>query len=66
MLKPIFGTAKVVILDSGFCVLQALLKLRENGVFGSAVIKKRRFWPKGIPGNQIDLHCEFMAVGEAD
>ena len=37
MLKPIFGTAKVVILDSGFCVLKALLKLRENGVFASAV-----------------------------
>ena len=46
MLKPIFGTEKLVILDSGLCVLHALLKLHENGVFASVVIKKRRFWPK--------------------
>ena len=66
MLAPIFGTAKVVILDSGFCVLKALLKLRDNGVYGSAVIKKRRYWPAGVPGEAIDLHCAFMEVGKTD
>ena len=66
MLKPIFGTAKVVILDSGFCVLKALLKLRENGVFASAVIKKRRYWPAMVPGKAIDEHCAGMEVGGTD
>jgi Transposase IS4 len=39
----LFGTGSVVILDSGFCVLEALLELRRRGVFASAVIKKRRY-----------------------
>ena len=38
ILKPILGTAKVVILDSGFCVLHALVALKKAGVFASAVI----------------------------
>ena len=66
MQKPIFGTAKVVILESGFCVLKVLLKLHENGVLASAVIKKRRYWPAGIPGESIDLHGTFMEVGQLD
>jgi hypothetical protein len=44
----------VVILDSGFCVLQCLVELKKIGVFASAVIKKRRYWPKYVPGEQID------------
>ena len=38
--KPISGTGKLVILDSGFCVLKAIIKLRKDVVFASAVIKK--------------------------
>jgi hypothetical protein len=30
----------VVILDSGFCVLQGLVELKKIGIFASAVIKK--------------------------
>ena len=41
--RSIFHTGRVVFLDSGFCVLKALIKLREYGVFASAVIKKRIF-----------------------
>ena len=33
ILEPIFNTGKVVILDSGFCVLKALAVLRVKGVF---------------------------------
>ena len=36
----------VVIMDSGFCVLQALVKLATSGVYLSAVIKKQWYWPK--------------------
>ncbi len=58
MTKPIHNTGKVVTMDSGFCVTVGILALHDAGVFGQALIKKRgRFWPKHVPGNQID---EFM------
>lgn len=38
--QTIFHTGRIVILDSGFCVLQALIKLTTLGVYASAVIKK--------------------------
>ena len=37
------GTGKVIILDSGFCVLSALVALRKVGIYASSVIKKRRY-----------------------
>lgn len=40
MLQSYFHTARYIILDSGFCVLKALVKLRKNGLFGCALIKK--------------------------
>ena len=63
MLKPIFGTAKVIILDSGFCVLRALIELRKNGIYASAVVKKRRYWPALIPGGKFDEKFKDMEVG---
>ena len=64
--KPISGTGKLVILDSGFCVLKAIIELRKVGVFASAVIKKRKYWPKGIPGDKIKEHFENCIVGDDD
>ena len=46
--RRLHGTGKLVILDSGFCVLKGLV------VFASAVIKKRRYWPKFIKGEEIN------------
>ena len=43
MCRSIYNSGRVVILDSGFCVLQALIELRKLGVYASAVIKKRRY-----------------------
>ena len=40
MLAPIFNLGFMVILDSGFCVLKAIIELRKKGVFASALIKK--------------------------
>ena len=39
---PIWATGKVVVLDSGFCVLKAITELHKVGVYSSALIKKRR------------------------
>ena len=43
--RPIWNCAKVVIMDSGFCVTNGLVDLWKKGVFGAALIKKRRYWP---------------------
>ena len=64
--KGIFSTGKVVILDSGFCVLQAIIELKKKGVFASAMIKKRRYWPKNIAGEEIKQHMSTKAVGTCE
>ena len=58
------SSGKIVILDLGFCVLQALLELRKIGFFASAMIKKRRYWPKHCPGDKIDKYIKRYEVGQ--
>ena len=59
-------SGRVVIMDSGFCVLQALIDLLLVGVYSSAVIKKRRYWPKHIDGKGIDQYFQTKEVGQCD
>jgi hypothetical protein len=40
-LSTFFTTGRYVVLDSGFCVLRALIELKKVGLFACAVIKKR-------------------------
>ena len=53
MLQSYFSTGRYVVLDSGFCVLKALVQLKKVGMFACAVIKKRRYWPAFVPGEAI-------------
>ena len=64
--KSIYGAGKIVILDSGFCVLEGLIELRKVGVFAGALVKKRRYWPKYVMGDMIDAHFTGMEVGSTD
>ena len=66
MLKSYFGAGKYVILDSGFCVLKAIIELKRRGVYSCALIKKRRFWPTGVPGEAMDSYMEAKEVGDVD
>ena len=66
MLKSYFGAGKYVILDSEFCVLKAIIELKRHGIYSCALIKKRRFWPTGVPGNAMDEHMETKEVGDVD
>ena len=66
ILEPIFNTSKVVILDSGFCVLKALAVLRVKGVFAQALIRKRRYWPAKVPGGVIDNYMEEHDIGDTE
>ena len=60
--KPIFHTSKYIVLDSGFCVLSALIALKKVGVFAGALIKKRRSWPLHCRGDAIDTHFNGLDV----
>ena len=63
MCQPLFGSGKAVVMDSGFCVAKGIVELEARGVYGAALIKKRRYWPKSVPGNEIDKHFEDKEVG---
>jgi Transposase IS4 len=40
--------------------------LRKQGVFGAAIVKKRRYWPKYVKGDEIKTYFEGRQVGDAD
>lgn len=64
--RSLYGTGKVVILDSGFCVLQAIISLKKAGVYASALIKKRRYWPKHVAGDAIREAFADKPIGHQD
>ena len=66
MLSPIYHKGFIVIIDSGLCVLKGIIELRKKGVFASALIKKRRYWPKYINGADIKSHFKNKNVGDAN
>jgi hypothetical protein len=66
MCEPIYGTGKAVVLDSGFCVAKGIVALEAKGVYAGALIKKRRYWPKSVPGGAIDAHFAGKEVGDVD
>ena len=61
--KPVWSTGKVFVLDSGFCVLQAVVELMKKGLFAAALIKKCRYWPKYVPGDEIIACFDNKNVG---
>jgi hypothetical protein len=66
MLQSYFHTARYIVLDSGFCVLKAIIELRKNGLFGFALIKKRRYWPAGVPGDAMQSFFDEDGVNVGD
>ncbi len=61
MLQSYFSMGRYVILDSGFCVLKALIQLKKVGMFACVVIKKRRYWPAFVPGEAINREFEIWS-----
>ena len=41
--RVMWNTGKLVIMDSGFFFLKGILEMSKRGVYGSALIKKRRY-----------------------
>ena len=66
MMKIYFATGGYIIIDSGFCVLKGLIKLRKKGVFACAVIKNIIYWPSMVPDKETEDNFWEVEVGETD
>ena len=63
MTKPLYGTGKVVVGDSSFCIRDGVIACHLKGVKVQAYVKKRGHWPKGVPGNHINEHLREDPLG---
>ena len=54
-----------MVMDSAFCILEGLASLARVGVFATAVAKKRAYWPRGLPGEDIyrEVATQKLPVG---
>ena len=66
MKKPLWGTRKVVVMDSGFYLVEGLISIVDKGVLGLALIKKRCYWPNGVPAEEILRHMQKKEVVDVD
>ena len=54
--KNIHSTGNIFVLDSGLCVQQVLVYIKNNGIYGTVLIKKRCLWQRSIDGEKIKDH----------
>ena len=64
--KPIWGSSKVVVLDSGFCVLKGIVELWEKDIFAAALIKKCHYWLKVVKGEDIKEYFRTKDASTVD
>ena len=64
MCIPIFGSVKDVALDSVFWASKGITDLEYKGVCAAFLIKKRRYWPKWVPGDLIYTHFGDNEAGD--
>ena len=58
MTKPLWGTGKTVIIDSGSLVLKGLIGMYNIGVYVNAVAKNHIYCPSGIYVDQTNAHLK--------
>ena len=66
MCETIFSTGKCVLLDSGFCVSKGITVFLDFGVYAAALIKKRKYRPKGVLVDAIDEYFSEKDVTHVD
>ncbi|EDQ88899.1 uncharacterized protein MONBRDRAFT_8844 [Monosiga brevicollis MX1] len=64
MTESSWGKGRVVVMDSEFCTLPALVLLKKRGTFAVTVAKKGRSWPKYVPGDVVQTDMAGRPVGE--
>ena len=47
-------------------MLKAIVELRRNGLFGCALIKKRKYWPKHVPGDAMRAFFDADGIQVSD
>ena len=64
--KPVWSTGKVFVLDSGFCVVQALVELKKKGLFAAQQnklhISTTKMWETSMQSRAqwMEYHFIFM------
>ena len=66
MCKPIDGTGKEVILDSGFCVSKIITKKEDKVLYEVSLIKKRCCCLKEFTETLIDTRFQYKEVGDVN
>ena len=52
-------------MDSGFYVSVGIIVMHNHGVYGQALIKKRRYCPKNVPGDLLDHYFSDKELDSA-
>ena len=63
MTTPIWGSGKVVIMDSGFGYVPSVFQLKEKGSYTTTGIKKKAYWPKYTKAIEAVNHMAGKEVG---
>ena len=63
MTRGIWGSQRVVLLDSGFGFLNVIAELRKHGLYSTCVIKKRKYWSAVTKAEEIIQHMHDKEVG---
>ena len=50
-------------MHSEFFVATGIIELKDKGLYSEAIIKRRCYCPKRVPGGLIDTHFEYKEVG---
>ena len=53
-------------LGSGFCVLKWITYLLDFGVYAATIINKRKYWPTGVPGDDLGQYFTDKDVTYVD
>ena len=63
MTRPLWGSGRAVIMDSGFGYIPSVVRLREKGLFSTTVVKKHRYWPKYTKAKEAIAEMQGKEVG---
>ena len=66
MLKSCFNSGRYVVVDSGFCVLKAIVALYKKGIYAGTLMKKHQLWPSLVPADAIDSRFMGKSPGECE
>ena len=66
MTEPIDRTGMVNTGNSGVCVVMGVMALQKFGMHGQFLIKKRKYWPKHVPGDYINGYMPETFVQEME